>query len=185
MSRLLLVGHGATAGSRELLFGDAGPLVRPVGRLAERADFWVSGPEPACLATAEALSGRPPTERAGLAGCDFGAWAGRSLAEVAAADPVGVQQWLSDPEARPHDGETLAELVVRIKGALDAEAWPAGGSVAVVSSLVARAATVAALRAPASVIYRIDVGPLGGVGLSRTASEWRLQELRRSVSPSG
>lgn len=185
MTRLLVVGHGPTVRVRDGVFGDASPLARPVERLEQRVERWVCGPEPACLETAAGLAGQSPAELAGLARCDFGVWQGRSLAEVAADDPAGVAAWTSEPDARPHGGETLAELVARVGTAMDGFDWPAGGSAAVVTPLVARAATVWALAAPASVIFRIDVGPLGAAELSGGPGRWRLRELRRTIRPGG
>ena len=182
MARLLVVGHAATVQARAMIFGDRSELARPVSRLERRLTRWVCGPEPACLATAAGL-GAAGGELAldGLAGCDFGQWQGRSLAEVAESDPTGVERWTRDPDARPHDGETLTEMVTRVGAQLAETDWPAGGSAAVVTPLVARAAAVWALQADPAVIFRIDVAPLGAVALSGASARWRLQELTRSL----
>ena len=144
---------------------------------------WVCGPEPACLATAAGLGAGGEVTLAALAGCDFGRWMGRSLAEVAESDQAGLERWTRDPDARPHDGETLTELVARIGAQLAGTDWPAGGSVVVVTPLVARAATVWALQADPAVIFRVDVGFLGAVELSGASAEWRLCALTRSLEP--
>jgi broad specificity phosphatase PhoE len=44
-----------------------------------------------------------------LRDCDFGCWAGRSLAEVQAQAPEAVADWLANPHAAPHGGESFAD----------------------------------------------------------------------------
>jgi len=176
--RLILVAHGATAGTRELLFGDRTELADPGGVPPEsgRVAAWWSAPEPACRATARALGGRPE-ELADLSGLDVGSWAHRTLSDVGGADPDALTAWLSDPEAVPHGGESLARLVARVGAACDARRWPDGRNVVVVTPLVARALAAHALGAGPEVIFRIDLAPLGRVGLSRAGAGWRLQQL--------
>ncbi len=117
-----------------------------------------------------------------LRGCDFGAWTGRALVEVSSQDPTGLDAWLRDPYAAPHGGESLAELITRVGQVLDDHQWPDGRTVAVVTSLVARALLVHALGAAPEVIFRIDIGPLGRGLISRSDHAWRLQQLTASPS---
>ena len=185
--RLLLVAHGVTAAASELVFGDEGPLLHPGPLAPPRPPVasWWSGPERACRQTLDGLGGSGEV-LPGLAGPDLGDWDGRPLAEVAASDPAGLQAWLGDPDARPHGGETLAELVARLAALLSDHGWPAGTSALVVTPLVARALAVAALGAPPAVVFALDVGHGGRVLLSGRAGRWRLQELlRRPGSPDG
>ena len=107
--------------------------------------------------------------------CDFGSWTGRSLADVGATDPTGVRRWLADPQAKPHGGESLSELIVRVGAALDQSGWPEGQSIVVVTSLVARAIAVHALGTPPKTIFRIDMSPLGRVRVTRSTNSWRLR----------
>jgi broad specificity phosphatase PhoE len=174
--RLLVVAHGPTAGVREAIFGDLGHLAdaAAIGPIAARVAWWRHGPEPACVETATRLGG-PGEATARLATCDFGSWTGRSLAAVGAEDPEAVGQWLADPRARPHGGESLSELVSRVGPAVDHPAWPDGQSIVVVTPLVARALVVHALGGPPEMIFRIDVAPLGRVKLSRRTNSWRLR----------
>ena len=88
-----------------------------------------------------------------------------------------MEVWLHDAYAAPHGGESLAALINRVGGVLDDHPWPQGRSVVVVTPLVARAAAVHALGAPAEVIFRIDIAPLGRVLISRSDQIWRLQGL--------
>jgi broad specificity phosphatase PhoE len=178
--RLLLVAHAATPATRALVFGEPGePLRGEVRQLSGRIACWVSGPEVACAATAARLGGTAETIP-DLRECDFGAWTGSALVDVASQDPTGLDAWLHDPHAAPHGGESLAELITRVGHVLDDHQWPGGRTVAVVTSLVARALLVHALGAPPEVIFRVDVGPLGRALISRSDRAWRLQQLTAS-----
>ena len=175
--RLLLVAHGATLGTRAMVFGDRTGLAHPADEPASpgRMAGLGCGPEPACTATASRW-GRAEVLSA-LGGLDTGRWAGRSLDEVAADDPEGLQGWLTDAGAAPHGGESLAALIERVGGYCDGHRWLPGRNVVVVTPLVARAMAVHALGAPAAAIFKLDLPPLAGVGLSRQTSGWRLQQL--------
>jgi broad specificity phosphatase PhoE len=177
-ARLVLVAHGATAGMRELVFGDRTDLLHPelVEPWHPRVASWSRGPEPACLTTAVRLGGDAEVV-ADLAGPDLGRWTGRTLAEVAADEPDGLGEWMSDPDASPHGGESLAQLVQRVGRHCDGRSWPDGSNVAVVAPLVARAAAVHALAVAPEALFRVDVAPLGRVGLSKQGTSWRLQRL--------
>jgi broad specificity phosphatase PhoE len=153
-----------------------------VPRLIGRVAAWVRGPEPACEATVDHLGGMAEPI-ADLRQCDFGTWTGRSLVDVAADDPSGLEAWLRDPHAAPHGGESLTKLIKRVGRALDDHAWPDGRSVVVVTPLVARALLVHALGAAPRVIFRIDFAPLGQALISRSQNDWRLQQLRASETP--
>jgi broad specificity phosphatase PhoE len=172
--RLLIVAQPAT---HALVFGDPGDLLPgEIRRLSRRVASWVRGPEEACEATAVRLGGNAePIQE--LRGCDFGAWAGKALVDVAVDDPSGLEAWLHDPQAAPHDGESLAELINRVGRVLDDHRWPEGRSVVVVTSLVARALLVHALNAAPEVIFHIDMAPLSRALISRSQQMWRLARL--------
>jgi broad specificity phosphatase PhoE len=196
--RLLVVAHAATPATRGLVFGDPGDLLgmRPepvegcastssarmmpgeIRRLGGRTVLWLSGPEEACQATAVGLGGTAEPIQ-DLRDCDFGGWTGKSLVDVAADDPTGLDAWLRDPYAAPHGGESLAELINRVGSVLEEHPWPDGRSVAVMTSLVARALLVHALGAAPQVIFRIDITPLGRALISRSQQTWRLTSLER------
>ena len=178
--RMLVVAQAPTSATRALVFGE--PAELPSGkirRLSGRTASWVSGPEEACEATAVHLGGTAEAIQ-DLRDCDFGAWAGRALIDVASEDPGGLDAWLRDPYAAPHGGETLAELITRVGRVLDDHHWPDGRSVAVVTPLVARALLVHALGATPEVIFRIDIAPLGRALISKSQQTWRLTSLGRA-----
>jgi broad specificity phosphatase PhoE len=175
-TRLDLVAHGLATGTAALIFGDPGHLLdqRSIAPLVGRVKYWYRGPELACAETTTALGGNAEVIDA-LRGCDFGSWTGRPLAELGAEDPDGVRQWLNDARARPHGGESLAQLVSRVGATVDRWKWPDGRSVVVVAPLVVRAIIAHVLHAPPAVIFRIDVSPLSKVAVSRGVESWRLR----------
>jgi broad specificity phosphatase PhoE len=174
--RLVVVAHGPTSGLREAIFGDLGHLLDAAAIPVVRARFagWFQGPEAACAQTAARLGG-PGEAMTRLRTCDFGSWSGRSLADVGATDAKGVRHWLADPHAKPHDGESLSELIVRVGAVVDQTRWPQGQSIVVVTPLVGRAVAVHTLGAPPETIFRIDMPPLGRVKVSRNTDSWRLR----------
>lgn len=175
--RLLVVAHAATPATRALVFGDSGELPSSeIRRLSGRTACWVRGPEAACEATAAGLGGSAEVIQ-NLRECNFGAWAGKALINIAGEDASGLDAWLRDPYAAPHGGESLAELISRVGPVLDDHHWPDGRSVAVVTALVARALLVHALGAAPEVIFRIDIAPLGRALISRSPQTWRLSSL--------
>ncbi|MEO6997439.1 MAG: histidine phosphatase family protein [Terracoccus sp.] len=188
----MLLAHGETEQTRELVFGDVSDLVvghRPTEATRRLPVTWWSAPEPACRQTAELFSVEPAGVIDELAGPDAGRWRGRSLAEVMADEPAALQRWLVDPFASPHDGESLAALVERIGRVLDGAVpigkaqpprWTEEGATLVVAPLVARAAVVHALGAPPASIFHVDVAPSGTVRLGQQGGRWRLSGLERA-----
>jgi len=176
--RLLVVAHAATPATRALLFGSSGTLLPgEITRLSGRVVSWSRGPEEACEGTAVRL-GAAAEPIAELRECDFGAWTGKVLAEIASEDAAGLESWLHDPSAAPHGGESFAELITRVGRVLDDHPWPEGRSVIIVTPLVVRALLVHALCAAPEVIFHIDVAPLSRASLSRSNSVWRLSQLQ-------
>jgi broad specificity phosphatase PhoE len=183
-NRLELVAHAPAAGTAASIFGDSGHLLdrRSIAPVEGRVNCWYRGPELACAETTTALGGTAEVIDA-LRGCDFGSWTGRSLAELGAENPDGVRQWLNDAQARPHGGESLAELVSRVGATIDQWKWPDGRSVVVVAPLVVGAIIAHVLHAPPAVIFRIDISPLSKVAVSRSADVWRLRFGSRTAEP--
>ncbi|MFT3862420.1 histidine phosphatase family protein [Micropruina sp.] len=174
--KLILVAPGPAATHREAVFGDAGdPLggvpitIRPEGAV-------YCAPEVACREAA-ARTGALPVPLAGLAGPDFGAWHGLALRQVIERDPAGLQDWLHDPTACPHGGESLATHLQRIGSVLDAGEWPVRGATVIASALTVRAAGVHALGAHAESLLHLDVAPGTIARVSLTHGTWRLQSL--------
>ncbi len=190
MRRLLLVRHAATAATRAAGFPADEPLdahgradaASLAGALPARA-VGLSSPALRCRETAAAAGVAEPRVVAELAECDFGAWAGRTLADVAAASPADVGAWMEDPDVAPHGGESLTAFAARVAGWLDGEAVADGSAVAFTHGGVVKAALVHALGAPLTAFWRIDVAPLSVTELHAHDGRWTVTRVNASVAP--
>lgn len=183
--RVVLICHAATAATRAAAFPGNEPLdalgvsqAEALAGTVPRADQVRCAPSSRCQQTAEAL-GLAAAPDAGLAGCDYGSWTGRTLDAVVAREPDAVAAWLTDPTARPHGGETIAELLDRVGRWLDRLADPAEqpprGLLAVADPAVIRAAVVHVIDAGARTFWRIDVAPLSRTVLVGDPGRWSLR----------
>ncbi|MFJ3788642.1 histidine phosphatase family protein [Kitasatospora sp. NPDC090091] len=181
--RVMLLSPALTDDGRQARFGGNAPLDSAAVRRVQAAATAVptaarvlTGPSVRCTGTAAAL-GLDAATTPELADCDWGRWEGRRLADLGAAEPEAISAWLSDPDAAPHGGESVAALGARIRGWLDGLGEPeAGGPVlAVVEAAVVRAAVVHGLGLPAHAFWRIDVAPLTLTELSGRAGRWNLR----------
>jgi broad specificity phosphatase PhoE len=139
-----------------------------------RFDATWSSPAARARQTANAL-GLTATVAAELDECDFGAWRGRTLANLQAEDPGAVAAWMEDPAAAPHGGESLLALLERVRGWLEARAGDGGRVVAVTHAGVIRAAVVCALEAPPPAFWRLDVAPLSRTVLHAYEGRWTVR----------
>lgn len=182
-ARLTLICHGATRAVRDAAFPDDEPLdpagLAKAAALAgtlRRVDAAWCSPALRARQTAETL-GLAATVNPALRDLGLGRWAGRSLAEIEADDPAGLAQWTGDPAAAPHGGETVLELIERVRSWLVGAAPEPGHTVAVTHAAVMRAAIAAVLDAPPAAFWRIDVMPLGRAGFSGRGGVWTLRTL--------
>lgn len=186
MRRLVLVRHARTPAVRGAAFPADDDRLDPVGRRAARAaattvtrggwgrDEVLCSPLVRAVETAALLGLIGATEEGALREAEFGAWAGQSLAAVAAADPDGVTAWMTDADAAPHGGESLRAVVARVGGWLDEQAGRDGRSMAVTHGGIVKAAVVHALRAPLDAFWRVDAAPLGVTELHAHGGRWTL-----------
>jgi len=182
--RLFLVRHAATSATRAAAF----PVDEPLDDRARSEAAALADAVPARLdvlcspalrtrATAEAARLGDPRIDPALAECDFGAWAGRTLEEVGATDPGGVGAWMTDPESRPHGGESLGSFAARVADWLDGQAELDGGAVAITHGGVVKAALVHALGAPLEAFWRVDVAPLALTELHAHDGRWTVTRV--------
>jgi broad specificity phosphatase PhoE len=181
--RVQLFVPAVTPGAREGLFG-AGDGLDQAGRerVIRSARTWpkelraTCAPEPACVETA-ALLGLDAAVDGDLHDWDLGAWAGKSLAQVAQESPAALERWATDPDFAAHSGESLQHLRSRVTKWLDrleGEAHPR--LVTVAPAAVVRAVLLSVLDAPPATFWRLDLEPLTSVHVSlrpgRRAIRW-------------
>jgi broad specificity phosphatase PhoE len=188
VKRLLLVRHAATSATRAAAFPGDEPIedgaaarAAAVGALAPSGGSVVCSPALRCRQTAEAAGLAFVTDPR-LAESDFGAWAGRSLADVHGSDPAAVAAWMSDPTAAPHGGESLTDFSARVGEWLDEQARAdAGTTLAITHGGVVKAAVVHALGAPLEAFWRVDVAPLTATELHAHDGRWTVTRVNCPV----
>ncbi|MEU6074798.1 bifunctional RNase H/acid phosphatase [Micromonospora sp. NPDC047074] len=206
-TRLILVRHGETAFTEQRRYSGRGdvPLsergraqaratAARVAALAPSVAAVVSSPLSRCTATAEAiakaLGGVPVRREDDLIECDFGAWEGRTFADVRQEWPGEMDAWLASTRVAPPGGESFAEVAERCRRAIDGlcRAYP-GETVVVVShvspiKLVLRDALAAGdgflhrLFLDAAGISVLDTWPDGGVAVRTVNDTAHLAAIR-------
>ncbi|GIF42498.1 histidine phosphatase family protein [Actinoplanes xinjiangensis] len=170
MNALRLIAAGHTPALRRAVFGGDDPLDE-AGRNATRAlrdsptlqarlfppddGPWLVAPGHAPRQTAELLGAPGIAETPALAGPDFATWTGRTLDQV---DPDGLQQFLTDPAAAPHGGESLLTAGARLAAWLQRQTTTRGTAIA--HPLVIRLIAAAALDLPPGNAHRLAIAPL-------------------------
>ena len=148
-------------------------LVGPLAASLRRADRVWTSPALAARQTADALGLDAAVEPL-LAEQDFGRWAGKGFEEVQAEDPEGMAAWLSDPDAAPHGGESLAAVALRGAALMERLAGEGGHTIALTHAVPIRAAIVHVLGAPLSSVWKIDIEPLSLTEFRSDARRWVL-----------
>jgi broad specificity phosphatase PhoE len=176
VDRLVLVRSAATAATRRAAFPEDEPLdeggTRTAQRLAGalgRVDTARTSPARRAAMTA-AAAGLTATVDPDLSGLESRAWAGLTLAEVAARDPDGLRAWLDDPDP---DGM----LRSRVQRFLDRTHELPGTTLAVTHAAWVRTAVLVALDAPAAAFWRVDVAPASLTVLHRRDHGWGLRQV--------
>jgi probable phosphoglycerate mutase len=177
-STFLLLRHGETdhtVDKRFSGFGGDDPALSPEGErqalaVAERlvhdggVDVVVSSPMRRTRQTADLVGsalGLQVREVDGVRECAFGEWEGLTFAEVKQRWPAELAAWLGDPAVAPPGGESFAAVRRRVQVARDQllARYP-GRTVLVVTHVTPIKLLVrAALDAPMSVLYRMELTP--------------------------
>ncbi len=175
--RLTLVSHAMT----DAMSAGRFPTDEPVNDLGRRrlagnpslgsVDLVNCGPERRTVQTAELL-GLDAHIDPRLADLDYGRWRGLGLDAV---DSDGLAVWLTDPQQAPHGGESVIELIARVREWLDALTVAPMRVVAVTHPAVVRAAVLLALDAPPKSFWRMDVEPLSRTRMHRRGQAWTLR----------
>jgi hypothetical protein len=98
------------------------------------------------------------------------------LLDVEAEEPDSIKTWLSDVNAAPHGGESIARVLQRIATWLDLRIGDDGHGIAVTHAAVVRGAILHAVGAPAQSFWHIDVGPLSVPELRNDGFRWRWRD---------
>ena len=190
--RVTLISHAATKAQRRAAFPlDETLDEREISTIVElkwqmpRVHGVLAAPEHRAQQTARALGFDAETSME-LRDCNYGTWAGRELEEVSSTDPKGIAEWLTNPSATPHGGDSIANLVARSGQWLDSLP-KTGHLVAVTHPAVIRGALLYVLDAPTLAFWRIDIAPLTLTDL-RFSGKWTLRStacpLRRTIEES-
>jgi broad specificity phosphatase PhoE len=183
-ARLTLISHAATPATRLAAFPqdellDAGEIAK-LGKFASRtwhaprARQVLTAPEHRTRQTAQALDlNAVVTDE--LRDCDYGAWQGRGLADLQAEAPEAILQWLTDPTASPHGGESITALIARTTVWLNGLVQHDGHTIGVTHPAVIRSAILHTLGAPASSFWRVDIAPLTVTDLRHNGRVWTLR----------
>lgn len=175
--RLTLVSHAMTDAMAAGRFPTDEPL-NSVGHrqvdasielgVIERA---VCAPEKRTRQTAELLGLQAAVDTR-LADLDCGRWRGAVLGGVRPAD---LAVWLTDPARAPHGGESVVELINRIRDWMESLTTRQTRLVAVTHPSVIRAAILVALDAPPKSFWRIDIAPVSRTVLHFRGHAWTLR----------
>ena len=171
MAVLELIVHAITPALRGLVLGgDAEPDPAGLREIVAEGNGKqaLTSPARAAVATAEAL-GYTPRVDPELRDREHGEWTGRGWADLVAAQPEAVRRWVDDPYDAPPGGESVSDLVERVRR------WLARspGGVAVTHPAVVRAALLVVGKAGPAAYRTYDVRPLDRVRLVATEGGWR------------
>jgi broad specificity phosphatase PhoE len=136
---------------------------------------WIS-PNVSAVQTSEILGLHSETNPM-LRDCDFGRWAGQSLADVQTTEPDALATWLRDPTAAPHGGESFADAVNRVQAWMDGLLSASASALAITHPTIIRAAIVSAFGAGPHALRHIDIAPLSRAKLSSDGRRWTLSAL--------
>ena len=89
--------------------------------------------------------------------------------------PADLAVWLTEPTQAPHGGESVVDLIIRVRGWLDSLAGRRGRLVAVTHPSVIRAAILVVLDSPPKSFWRIDVGPASRTVMHFRGHAWTLR----------
>ena len=175
--RLTLVSHAMTDAMAAGRFATDEPL-NAVGHrqvdssielgVSERA---YCAPEKRTRQTAELLGLHAEIDTR-LVDLDCGRWRGDFLGRVESAD---LAIWLTDPTRAPHGGESVVDLIERVRGWMESLTADRARLIAVAHPAVIRAAILIALDAPPKSFWRIDIAPVSRTVMHFRGHAWTLR----------
>jgi broad specificity phosphatase PhoE len=174
--RLTLVSHAMT----DAMAAGRFPLDEELNALGHRqltgldvgrVDTVLCGPEIRARQSAEVL-GLTARVDPRLADLDAGRWRGLGLDEV---PPDDLARWLTEPDSCPHGGESIVDVIDRVRGWLDDAGRIPGRTVAFTHPAVIRSVVLIALDAPPKSFWRIDIAPASRTTLHFRGGAWTLR----------
>lgn len=150
-------------------------MTRLLGRVPSCAKI-LRSPARSAAETAESLGLDAEVEPL-LRECDFGRWVGRSFEDVQSRDPDAIADWLLNPDAAPHQGESFSKVMTRVAGWMDGLIAASGSILAITHPTIIRAAIACALGAGPQSFRHIDVAPLTRAKISGHGGRWTLAAL--------
>jgi broad specificity phosphatase PhoE len=176
-ARITLISHAPTVALRHASFPLDEPLIEgeieriaSIGWIAPRAQHVWCGPECRTQQTAKAL-GLEPSVSVDLGDVHYGTWQGKEIDDIQANDPEGLANWLTNVNAAPHGGESLAHLIARVGQWMECQT-SAGHCLAITHPAVIRAAILCAIQAPPESFWRIEIAPLSVTDLRFNGRHW-------------
>ncbi|WP_244816274.1 histidine phosphatase family protein [Caballeronia sp. Lep1P3] len=183
--KFILLCHAATHAMRAARFPSPDDAVArderaTLAHLRARCDERViASPAAAARATASWITHSFDIDPA-FGDIDYGRWRGHSIRDMAESDPQGVAAWLSNVDARPHGGESIAMLAQRVTQALARLAREASCEccIVVTHAIVLKVALAHVRGEPLASIRSVDFAPLSSITLDYDAVRegWRVQE---------
>ncbi|MFD7610004.1 histidine phosphatase family protein [Streptomyces sp. NPDC059828] len=172
----------ATAGraTRNTVLGD-GPLDPGDigGAVLPPYEAVIRGPSTRCAQAAAALGLEAESvPEPALRDLDHGTWRGRTIGDIADADPYGLSAWFTDPDATPPGGESVRQLCRRtlpwLRGLPSAprSGAPDAHTLVIAEPAVVRALLVNAMSVPATAFWHLDVPALSAVSLTSRDDGW-------------
>jgi broad specificity phosphatase PhoE len=187
---LVLVRHGETDALGRVLSGRSATPMNAAGKRAARAaaaavaalgavtEVWAS-PRRRAKETGELIAAAcaaPLQIAPALDETDFGAWTGKSFAELA-ADPDWRAYNAARAHAAPPGGESFRAVLARVGGWLDRLPQTASARVLAAHDDSLKAALVHTLGWPPGAMTQIALAPAGVTVLRRTGADWTLAAL--------
>ncbi|MFD7631639.1 histidine phosphatase family protein [Streptomyces sp. NPDC059851] len=170
----------ASAGNTAGIFGDrprgagAPYSATTAGASPSPHSTTLRAPSNRCATTADEF-GLEATPEPALRDFDYGEWGGHQIDEIAATNPYGFSAWLTDPDARPHGGESVRQLCHRTATWLYDLPQDQEDMLAITEPGVIRATILHVLSVPDAAFWHLKVPPLSTVTVTSRAGSWDVQ----------
>jgi len=185
-TRLTLIAQGATSASRRAAFPSNEGLEPGALDGLSAQHLWRNArvrvsPMRAAIETAQGLGLIGGVDNV-LVDADFGEWSGQTISEIAASQPVLLEQWIIDPDFSRHGGESRAALRDRAHQFLQACADTTGQTVAITHAALIRAMIIEVLEASDAAYWKLDIAPLSMTDLRHDGRRWALRQMGLPLS---